>query len=1031
MKKIMVIVAILTICLVSVAVVASATVNVTWGGDTVSARYSYYSEFTAPSKYCQSNGETYDAHAIVTFPSGKESSFDKILLDEIGNYSITYIADVEGTVVQSDPFVFEVKASPADMWNTHVMLNAYNNADVPSFNDGGAVLLSAHDRLETKYASPIYIGDNTQNDDLMTFVVVPKNINYADFESFCIIVEDYYNANNRLYIRFTRGCHEILDEMYNTSITVSTDGKTFLGKDGKQYNFQTNPLASAYVIKGSGFYGQVKDGVPSMPISVNLDPRQKTVKVSCANSLTFDLTDEFVVGEGNAWKGIDSGLVNIYVGFLERTTSAAASVAIYSVDGISMGGNEVSATKEPVVVIDDSKYSGKVIAKKGVKHKFLDATALDSIEGELESSISVYRVKEDILEKVSSSYDGFIPAEAGKYYVEFTTETNSMGKQGTAGYYLEVLEPEDCEIEFTFGSMVDSVKAGNAIVIPEHTAEGVGPVDVVYSAKIGNTAVEIVDGKIIPEYAGELVITATCTDLAQTMMFDYDITVLENNEIYFNLGYIPSAILIGDTLDLSNAFAFKYSENGRENLDITITYDGNVITEGKITPTSSQVGTKQIVVSAEGTVKTFDVVIKEVGSATGMIADYFGLTSGSLSAESASLQVITSEDTAISFLREIDKNFFFIQFGAPSENANFTHLTFTLYDSLDSNNVISFDVLNSADATLGEYSELVYNGQTYKIYGNFRDAYGQIKFDIRYDSKTNSIVDHMNNTIAKLSHNTNGDLFNGFKGNIRFSIDVCGVTAESKLNLFELCSQVLKKGVTNTKFNIGPEILFQDEFSFGVKGVEYVIPSFMMYDVLNSCSDLTITIKDASGAVVYTSNDDKALKFTPETSGNYSLIIEVLDNLGNKTIYTNTIIVTEKGNDGFIVGGVIVPAETYKPTLTINAIPTKKVNVGETFNIAKITATDNSTPDNEIKLYAYVIAPNGVRTLLCSTPVKISVSDDLSADTKYAMFTDPNATSISCTPTNAGRYMIYYVARDNDGLTTIEHYAVEVVNNNG
>lgn len=1020
---------ILAICIVSIAVVASATGEITSGGESVATNYAYHSELVLPSRHFSLNGTNYPSRATLTFPSGKKTTFKNVLLDEVGNYDITYTANVEGTV-KTESFAFAVKASPADLWDTNVMIDTANNAKVPSVDEKGAVLLSAHERAEAKYVNPVYVGDNRKGDDLMTFVVAPTQYNQAEFESFYIVVEDYEDASNRLYIRFTRGFHEIARERFNTTITVSTDGKTWLGTDGNQYDFKKNSIASAYVINGSGFYGKLNDGSLASPLKVSLDALKKTVTVTCSNSLTFDLTDEKIVGIDNAWKGIDSGLAYVYAGFMEKLTSAPASVAIYTIDGISMGGDEVSSDKEPSIIIDDSAFENKIIAKKGAKHKFLNATVVDAVYGELDYSVKAYKVLDDVLEGVPSAFDGFVPTVAGKYYVEYVSEANLSGVSGVNGYYLDVLEPETCAINYTFGSIIDSIKAGNVINIPKvNPTGGVGKIKVSYSAKIGNIDVPVVEGTIIPEYTGELVITATCTDVIQTMTFTKNVTITANDDLYFDLGYIPSTMLAGDVLDLTGATAYKFGVNGKENVELAVNFAGAVVSNKLVVPTATQAGAQQLKIVAGGQERNFDIKVVAPASASGMIKDFFTVSSGEILSSTSKLQVVSSADTKIEYIREVDKNFLSFEFVSSLANAKFTHLKVSLYDTLDASNYVQFDILNNPNA-VGQYSSLSYVGVNYNIYGTFRDAYGTIPFVIKYDPKTNSIYDYEDNHVVELTTRADGKTFNGFKGNVRFAIDVCGVSEEFKLDLKAIGEQKLKKNVTNK--NEGPELIYNESFAPAQTDSEYVLPSFKMFDVLNNVAGATLSVKNPNGAEIYTTSDLTAFKFIPDVVGEYTLTISAKDDKGNVENYVTKINVSKAGSNDFIVGGIKVPSmETIPPTLTINTKPTTKATVGTAFNIAKITVSDDKTELKDIKLYAYVISPSGIRTLICCTPVVMEQGESITAEEKLAMFTDASAGYLNYTANSAGKYIVYYVVKDDAGLTSIAHYTVEVVANNG
>lgn len=1021
-KKLICVVLLITVALTSVAVIASASGEIVSGGQSVATQYAYNSEFTVPSRYFTLNGENYSSKSTLSYPSGKKSTFAKAKLDEIGSYTLTYTADVLGTV-KTESFGFTVSASPAGMWSTNAMVEATNNADVPLYNDKGAVLLGASERTEVKYSTPVYIGDNKEKDDLVTFVVAPVNKGFSEFRTFYIVIEDYENPDNRVYVRFTRGYHELVTQKYDIHVGVSTDGATYLGIDSTPYAGHKN----AYILKNSGFYGTLSKGEDPMPITVSLNSKTSVIHVKCGSqSFSFDLTNENIVGVGNKWNGIDSGFANIYAGFRDRQSNSACYTAIYSVDGVSMAGDTINSDKAPSLVVDKSDYDGKVIAKKGVKHNFLKVNAIDTVLGELDVRPFVFKVEGDVLENVSHSYDGFTPTSAGKYYVEFVSEPNASGVSGISGYEVEVLEPSECAITFEFGAMVDTIKAGETLVIPNSDpVGGVGMVKVTYTAKIGNKDIPVIDNcELISEYTGNLVLTATCKDLVQEVTFTKDITVTENSEVYFDAGYISKVLLSGDTLDLTHVKAYKYGANGKENLPVEVKFDGASISNKLVKPTSAQAGSKQLELVAGGTTKTYDVTVRVPDK----VNDYFSVENTGLTAEESFIlassysQVVTTSDARIEFLRDYDKEFVSIDFGgANAEFNNFEKVTFYLYDTADAKNVVTFDIYKTEGA--GTYSNLSYCGNLYSIYGNFNTS--SLYFRVTYDSITNTIKDYKGDRIVKITKRADGKDFEGFTGKVRLAMEIKGVTAQTKINIHKILNQSIRKNAQN----VGPNILFAQSFAEGMIDKEYVVPTVYAYDVLHGVKTVELVVKNAEGTEVFSSTDPTNFKFTitkEQGAGEYSLTFNVTDTKNKKTSQTVNVYVSENTADGFEIGGIGIPTgSTVAPTITLkSSVNTAKVN--QAFNLAKLTLSDDKTALSELNIYAYVIAPNGIRTLLCSTPTKMTTGDELSPEVKLGMFTDDTKDYITYTATTAGKYRVYYVVRDADGLTSIAHYTVTV-----
>ena len=88
-NKIMCLIMLLTVLMLSVAIVASASGEIVSGGETVSTTYGYNSELKVPSRYFTLNGTNYQASTTLTYPKGRQTTFQKAVLDEIGEYTLT------------------------------------------------------------------------------------------------------------------------------------------------------------------------------------------------------------------------------------------------------------------------------------------------------------------------------------------------------------------------------------------------------------------------------------------------------------------------------------------------------------------------------------------------------------------------------------------------------------------------------------------------------------------------------------------------------------------------------------------------------------------------------------------------------------------------------------------------------------------------------------------------------------------------------------------------------------------------------
>lgn len=1008
---------ILLLVAISVALVGSAFADnksqeVTFYGEEVESEYGYYSEFVAPLRFVKLSGNEYVANSVITFPSGKATSYGRAILNELGEYTIVYTAKIDG-VSYTDTHKFNVSIAPKDLWTGDTAkFKTYNNADVNPIDEKGAVLLSAYAKTEMRYLNEVYLGDNTANDDVITFVVKPAQRGNAESKTFYVVIEDSSNSSNRIYVKFHRKSYELLAERYTMTVSVGLDGENF---------------TEAQTITESSMCGRLNDNSDSKPVTVALNSKSGIIRVTCnSNKFEFDLTKEIVVGSGITWKGLSNGWAYVYAGFKNRLTSGASSVAIYSVDGISLGGDEISTAKKPdVTIMSDKLVTGVIYAAEGSKHIYPEAKAVCGVEGNLNiAQVNVFKVNGSIANTVNAGIDGFIPEEAGTYRVEYVTEDNYLGMHGSATYELIVLSKEECAINFTFGDYEESYVAGQKIAISDHTVTGGrGDISVTYEATVGNKRVDIIDGEILADYVGEYTLKAICTDDVQVSEYTKILSCSENNEKYIDIQSLPAVIVAGDSIDFSIVDAYKYTTSGKTSIAKTVKVDGTVV-NGKYT--FNTVGSKVITIDAEGKEESCEIEVVKPDSSVAdtYIKGYFDLNGATSEITNTGIKIGISEDKEFSFARAIGVNSFYLKFKVFGADANFNNMEITLTDSAKSGNAVSFS-LSKGSTTTPKVSVLTYMGKTYEVDGGFINAIGQFPFTLSYDNAEKALFDGDESPVVVFDKTTSNKPFNGFEGDIYLSIKLNGVTKASSVIISNIANQSIAKGITETTKNAGPDIVFTETFQFGNVNEKYALKVPAVYDVLDSVASVSVSVKDPNGKEVLNTSISGA-SFTPTAKGDYTATYTAVDASGNKNELKVAISIIDESSEDLSVGGVGVnTSDKESPKIAIGPKVTT-AKVGEKFSIAKISVSDNLTATNKIKLYVYVIAPDGVRTLICCTPTKMSADDKLKDSEKRAFITDPNSGYLGFTATYEGSYRVYYVATDGNNLTTIAHYNVEI-----
>lgn len=1017
-KKILAIFAIIlaiSIVLLSNAFADNSQDSVEFKGETVQTEYGYKSEFVAPLRYVGVSGTEYVATSVITFPSGKVSTYGRVILDEVGDYEIEYTALV-GQTPYTEKHNFEVNIQPKDLWvGDKTDFLTYNNADVPLYNEKGAMLVSAYTKTEVRYANELYLADNDYDEEIMTFLIKPLNRGNSEMRDFIVVIEDATNPSNRIYVKFNRASYEVVKERYSMKVSISTDGEIY---------------STAQEITKSSFCGRVQNGSDSLPVTVRLDSTSGKIRVECeSQSFEFNSKDELQVGTGNAWEGFSNGWGYVYVGFQNRLTNGASSVAVYSVNGVSLGGDEVSDEQLPALTVLSDKISNNTLyAKVDSKHFFPDAKFVCKVQGELNiAKISVYKNENGLRNGVSTKIDGFTPKSAGEYYVEYESESNYNGVKGKGGYKLIVLAESACLIDFEFGSYEPNYVAGDYVEISAHSVSGGrGDKDVTYEVKVGNENVAIENGKFFVEYATTYTLTAICTDDVQTVKFNRDITVSENNNKYVDHSSIPTTVIVGDSVNFDLVDAYKFTQEGKTAIDATITLDGTPVTGEYV---FNSAGDKQVVIEGEGVSENFVITAIAPANISGnnnkYITDYFSASNSNYSVSNSGIAISFAQDDTIKFLRPLTKENVTFELSVKSSVAKFDNLEFIFTDSTSSKNSVSFTI-SAGTADNSEVSVLTYLGKTYEVKGSLLKDSSRYPFVLTYDSDNLALNDG-EGKVVDFTRTANGSIFNGFEGDVYLTIKVNGVFAQSEIVLKSIGGQAIKANMSDTYANAGPAIILTGDLKTTCKvGDVYEIKVPVITDVLNKVNSAKVTVTSPDGTKILDSTLRDDLTFTSTEKGDYTIKYESTDDKGNKNSESIIVSVSGDTSDGFVISGnEIITSDILAPEITIGKY-VGEAKAGEAFSLAKISVTDNKTELEEIKLYVYVIAPDGVRTLVCCTPTRMSSNDTVSAETKLGYITDTSAESLEFTPTFAGAYRVYYVATDANNLTTIAYYTVYV-----
>ena len=293
---------------------------------------------------------------------------------------------------------------------------------------------------------------------------------------------------------------------------------------------------------------------------------------------------------------------------------------------------------------------------------------------------------------------------------------------------------------------------------------------------------------------------------------------------------------------------------------------------------------------------------------------------------------------SFSFIRPIDSNVFSLKLNFPQEYNKYQSVTITMQDIYDRDSTADIRVETVGDKTFASV-----NG------GNRKQVYVDNNIlQVRYSSATKEFTDSLGVTFGKLE--------DGFTNNaIYLTVTANGVYGESKIGVQNISGQTIN--LINRDLQ-KPVITLCEEFEgrYAI-GREIAIPAAVARDVLNSVSEVRVTIQK-EGGTIYKDNVSASTVtyFTPEELGYYAVTYTVKDSAGNQQTVKKTFSVYD----------------SVKPSITFQSEIPQTVAVGETLQLPSYTLQDNYSL-NDLVVRIYFATPDGLMERITGNSVKFNV----------------------------------------------------------
>ncbi len=320
-----------------------------------------------------------------------------------------------------------------------------------------------------------------------------------------------------------------------------------------------------------------------------------------------------------------------------------------------------------------------------------------------------------------------------------------------------------------------------------------------------------------------------------------------------------------------------------------------------------------------------------------------------------------------------------LSFGVDTKTSSFDSISIRFTDSNNGEKVVTI-ALKKNDKKVDVYV----NGH-YKITLSKSLVYPSTNEDSSFSFSIDSVTGILKEVstsveICKLTSYDNGTKFDGFESGLFYlNISADNVNDDFALKLYELCSQHIN-GATSDRGK--PFLLTPSNFTqfFSTEyNKQFTVPAFSAFDLFDTNVNVNVKIIAPNNGLVYDGTiSSEGYTFVPTQYGNYNLIYEVSDSVGN---------VRE-------VKCVITVIDREAPTITQTSIPSN-VKVGDTLELSAVNASDNS--NKSVITWIYVTYDNYQRITIIDGRYKFE---------------------------KAGTYLIKYGAEDQDGNFTVLTYTV-------
>lgn len=466
-----------------------------WQVGEIDEKYLYGTVFSVPSATVEIGGVTAEATFSVTYPDGKTTIENNVVLDRAGIYTVNYFAAV-GNVrcVREEKFTVEKQSWLVKDAKSSVYYGDYSDYGATS---SGLIVRLAH-KDELSFAKLIDMSSLNGSEHLIDAFITPDTRGVYDFNKLIVTYTD--SIDSSVWLRYEIKRYSIYNTvgLANSFVSVAGNGQSQTGwEPGKGYHVNNDslgtPIDCSFVAQrgANGWSGTPQDYVPDVR-KIYFSLNTTTMETRAQGWYMADLDDPECYKE--QWKGFPSGKARLTIS-AAGYNSTTANFCITGVYGIADLSEELtSSTDEPDLHVSIEK-DGMPMGKTGAAYTIPAATARDVFAEPCDVKVSVWRdYATETPVSVSVVGGKFLPAVSGWYTVLYTaTDARGNIKTDTRNVYiaqnlaaLTVTVPSDAQKTASLGEWVE-------VPVPE-TSGGSGMATVKASVTHDGVTTEITDG---------------------------------------------------------------------------------------------------------------------------------------------------------------------------------------------------------------------------------------------------------------------------------------------------------------------------------------------------------------------------------------------------------------------------------------------------------------------------------------------------------------------------------------------------------